>query len=333
MLQPRRSIALHLNDKIPGETAVTAAVVVTAGRVASGSLGLSRSGGLRSALAWPATSSSAFLPVAGGAGQSQLAVTVPGGRAAGLSATLLSGSPPAPLSELVGASQASETARVYPVTTTGPSMIELTTQGGVQVVASLRAAGPLRDGGATGGATAAATSWVVTPTVVAAATPPRAGPGQSRPARKPRSSCTCSLPPRRAPAADITVNVPASSVVGVPSAFLASAPQASVLVTSSGGPIVAMGASTSRGALGLADYALAMGVRVPVTPSLAGSIGGSARPARAAFRRCAGASMPQQPSDRASAGAVSCCGPPGQPKDPWPRQEEDTLPRVTCAPR
>ena len=48
--------------------------------------------------------------------------------------------------------------------------------------------------------------------------------------------------------------------MGVPADFLASAPQASVLVTSDGGPIVAMGESTSRG---VGDYALAMGVPVP----------------------------------------------------------------------
>jgi Family of unknown function (DUF5719) len=259
MLKPRESLALHLNDKIPGETAVTAAVLVTSGRVAAGSVGTSGSGGVQSALAWPATSSTAFLPVAGGAGQSQLAVTVPGGTGAGLSATLLSANPPAPVNELIGASQAPETARVYPVITTEPSMVELKTQGGAQVVAALRAAGPSRDGGATAGVTAAATSWVVTPTVVAE--PFHAGIVLANPSDRAAAVVLHLLAPAGAsPATDITVNVPASSVAGVPAAFLASAPQASVLVTSDGPPIVAMGESTSQGD---ADYALAMGVPVP----------------------------------------------------------------------
>ncbi len=74
------------------------------------------------------------------------------------------------------------------------------------------------------------------------------------------------------PAADISVTVPAASAVGVPAEFLASAPQAAVLVQADGGEIVALGASTSLGVQGRSVYALSTGVvlpqgSVPMSPS------------------------------------------------------------------
>ena len=77
---------------------------------------------------------------------------------------MFSGHPAAPASGLLNVTQAPQTAHVYPAITQGPSAIELTTQGGGQVAASLRATGPVHDDDATAGALAAATTWVVTPT-------------------------------------------------------------------------------------------------------------------------------------------------------------------------
>lgn len=260
----QRSVALPLNNQIPGETAVTAAVVVSAGRVVAGSMGINSFGGVRSALAWPSTASQAILPVANGAGQSQLLVTVPGTQSVGMTALLFSGHPAAPASGLVNVTQAPQTAHVYPVITQGPSAIELTTQAGARMAASLRASGPVHDDDSTAGAMAAATTWVVTPT--AAGQPSHPGlvlvnTGSEDAEVVLHLIATAGV----TPAADLTVKVPASSAIGVPSDFLSSAPQAGVLVTSDGPAIVAMGASTSLGQKGIADYALAMGVPEPAT--------------------------------------------------------------------
>lgn len=259
---PHRSVALPLNKQIPGETAVTAEVLVTAGRVAAGSMGVNVFGGVRSALAWPTTASDAILPVAAGAGQSQLLVTVPGTRSVALNAMLFSGRPAAPASGLVNVTQAPQTAHVYPAITQGPSAIELKAGDGGQVAASLRASGPVHDDDATAGALAAATTWIVTPTV--AGEP--AHPGLvlvNTSGEDAQVVLHLIASVGDSPAADITVKVPAASTVGVPSDFLASVPQAGVLATSDGPPIVAMGASTSLGQKGIADYALALGVPVP----------------------------------------------------------------------
>jgi hypothetical protein len=68
------------------------------------------------------------------------------------------------------------------------------------------------------------------------------------------------------PAADVTLTIPAATAVGAPAAFLASMPTACVEITSAQGGVVAMGASGSLGAKGIADYALAMGVVIPLAP-------------------------------------------------------------------
>ena len=59
-----------------------------------------------------------------------------------------------------------------------------------------------------------------------------------------------------------SVTVGPGRVASVPAAVLRRAPDASVLVRADG-PIVALGASTSSGAQGVALYALAIGVPVP----------------------------------------------------------------------
>jgi hypothetical protein len=261
-LGPHRSEAFRLNDHIANEVAVMAEVDVSSGRVAAASIGLAAGGSLRSALAIPALTSRVYLPVGGGPGQSQIAIGVPGESGANLGGTLLSQGASRPVPGLVGASQDPQTARVYPLITSGPATALVQVRGGALMAASLRAVGPGKDEGATSGATGPAVAWIVTPTVVGHPFVP--GLILANPGSVPATVKLHLLAPAGAKAAaDVSVDLPAGSVVTVPTAFLASAPVASVLATSDGPPILALGVSSSLGNRGLADYALAMGIPIP----------------------------------------------------------------------
>ena len=71
------------------------------------------------------------------------------------------------------------------------------------------------------------------------------------------------LPLDRGEPDEVTVRVPAASLGEAPADFLADAPDASVLVTSDGAPIVALGSTTSLGTKGLSVFGSAMGVPIP----------------------------------------------------------------------
>jgi hypothetical protein len=62
---------------------------------------------------------------------------------------------------------------------------------------------------------------------------------------------------------DATVTVPATRAIEAPARFLTVDPTAAVLVTTSGGSILASGASSSCGQKGIAGFAVASGIRVP----------------------------------------------------------------------
>lgn len=264
-LKPSHSLSLRLNEKAVGEEAVTAEVELSTGRVAVASVGINERGGVRSSLGVTGPGLTTYLPVGGGAGQAQLAITVPGARGATFGGTLFTKEGPKPLAGLVGASQEPQTAAVYPLVTGGPSVAAVLSQDETQIVAALRASGLGNDPGATGGASVPASAWVVTPTV--AGEPSRPGLVLMNPGSDPVEVTLHLLPLKgAAPAADVTLSIPAASAVGAPLAFLASAPTASVQVTAGQGGVIALGASSSLGAKGIADYALAMGVPIPPAP-------------------------------------------------------------------
>lgn len=266
-LRAHRSVALKLNPFVADEEAVTAEIRVTSGRAAIASLGLTEGRGVRSALAWPGTVTQAFLPVASSAsGQAQITVTVPGDAGAIFDATLFSNQPVKPVVGLVGTSQDPKTARVYPLITNGASAAYVQAKDAGQIVAALRSVGVGGDTAATGGATSTAVGWVVTPTVVGSHGTPRLV--IVNPAAEPVEVVLHLLPADgAAPAADVTLTVPAMSSLEAPQEFLASAHGSSVLVSSQGGGIVAMGASTSLLPNHVSGFALAMGLPVPSSPA------------------------------------------------------------------
>jgi hypothetical protein len=72
-----------------------------------------------------------------------------------------------------------------------------------------------------------------------------------------------SIPREGDPPADTTITVAPGSVAGVPREFLDTIGDAALMVTSTGEPVVAMGASASLGNEGRALFGLAAGVPIP----------------------------------------------------------------------
>ena len=262
VLGPGRSVAFRLNAYAEGDPAVGAEVDVSLGRVAVSSLGISRSGGIRSVIGSTGTTSQVDLPVGAGAGQSTLAVMVPGGAPLRFGATLLSVDAPVPAGGLTGSSQNPTSADAYPVTVSGASSIDVVAQGSTPFAATQRSIGVGNDSAATGGSASPASDLVVLPAI--AGEPARPGlvlvdPG---PAAVTVTLHALVSQGQTAPP-DVTISIPAGSVGQAPSGFLAKVPRAAIEVRSVGGGVIAMAASTSLGVKGLSTYALAMGVAVP----------------------------------------------------------------------
>jgi len=260
-LPPGRSIALSVGSKVLGQEIVGAEVDVSRGRVAAASLSVNPDGGVRSVLGAPVATSTAYLPVAGGAGQSELAVFVPGSEGAQFTTQLLSAVTPQAAGTAGNTQQPGASTAGYPIISVGPSSVDVTSEAGVPFVAALRGTGQQTDDAATAGAVAPATSWVVSPTVDAEPAHPQlvlVDPGPTA------VQVTLQLlTPGSGPAGPrVTITVPAGRVAGAPRGFLERSDRAAVLVTANG-PIVALGASTSGGANGLAFFGSAVGVPVP----------------------------------------------------------------------
>lgn len=261
-LRSDQSQVLRLNDRALNEEGVMAEVDVTTGRVAAASLGITEAGGIRSAIGSPHSVTHTYLPVSSGTGQSQLVVGVPGDRGVRLSGTLMSKRAPVPVAQLVGAEQTGGHTGVYPVISDGPAAVDLQTRGGGRLVAGLRSRGVGNDSASTAGAAEPSSWWVVTPTV--AGHPSAPGIVLVNPAST-AAHATLHLITHAGeePDADVVVTIPAGGTAGAPAGFLASAPDASVLVSTDGAALVAMGSSTSLGAEGHAVYAMAVGTPVP----------------------------------------------------------------------
>ncbi|MGZ8735094.1 MAG: DUF5719 family protein, partial [Acidimicrobiia bacterium] len=273
-LRPRRSTAIRLNDFAQGEAGLGVSIEVSSGRLAASSLVVSEGQGIGSVIASAEPGQRQVMLTSTGAGRSVLNVAVPtvtthpddatpvppGQLGSTFTAILRSETPPQPAGGLAEQPQEPESAAAYPLTTTGPSAVDLSVREGAPVMAALRTIGVGNDGGATAGSATPATSWVVTPTV--AGEPARPGllvlnPGQSQ-----ASVSITSLPADGEQGGSTTITVPPGSVAGVPREFLDGVGGASLLVISDGVPIVALGASTSLGNEGRSVYGLAAGLPI-----------------------------------------------------------------------
>jgi hypothetical protein len=273
-LRPRRSTAIRLNTYAQGEEGLGVTVDVSSGRVAASTLVASDALGIGSVLASAEPSGRQLVLTTTGTGRSVLSVAVPTPTAAGgsgptpagglgttFAATLRSGDPPQPAGGLAERSQEPESAAAYPITTTGPSGIDVVVLEGAPIVAALRTPGVGRDGGATAGSFAPAASWVVTPGV--AGTPARPGGLVLNPGGSSATVEVSTIPGSDGTAEATTVTVPPGAVVALPREFLDEVGAASLLVTATGSPVVALGASTSLGNEGLSLFGLVAGVPIP----------------------------------------------------------------------
>lgn len=260
VLPAHRSRAIRLNTLALGEAALGAEVDVSIGRVVVGGLGIGREGGIRATLASDVTGAAAHLPVGAGAGQTVLALMVPGDTPVQFGATLLSSEEATPAGGLTEAGQGPTSAATYPIPVEGPGSVEVVAQGDGRVVASLRAIGVGNDWAATGGAMAPAGRWVVLPATIGEPVIPGlilVDPGNDT------VTVTLHVLGEAGPS-DLVVQLEAGRAFQVPKGFWADAADAAILVTAEGGPVLALAASTSLGNSGLSTYALAMGVPIPV---------------------------------------------------------------------
>jgi hypothetical protein len=261
-LGPERSMSLNVGGKLLGQPIVGVEVDVSRGRVAAASLSSSSDGGIRSVLASAGGSPTWFLPVAQGAGQSKLQVLVAGTAGVQLTTQLLSvtvapiGAGTAADTQQPGASTAG-----YEIISTGASSVDVASEGGVPIVAALRAVGRVGDAAATGGAPSPAPAWVVTPTLTSGPAHPGivvVNPGGAA------IDVTLRLLTRGTgePGPETTIAIQPGRTAAAPPGFLQQAPGASVLVVANG-DVVALGTSTSGGKRGLGSYASAVGVPIP----------------------------------------------------------------------
>ena len=267
----RRSTAIRLNRYAQGEEGLGVSIEVSSGRVAASTLVVSRGRGIGSVLASAAPGERQVLLTATGTGRSVLAVTIPTvpsgqGAASGqlgstFAATLRSLDPPQPAGGLAEQAQEPESAAAYPVTTSGPSAVDLVVRDGAPLVAAIRTAGVGRDVAATAGSAMPAASWVITPTV--AGDPARAGLLLLNPGDSQADVTVTSIPTGGDAVSETVVSVAPGSVGVLPPEFLEDIGSASLLVTADGSPVVALGASTSLGNDGLSLFGLAAGVPRP----------------------------------------------------------------------
>jgi hypothetical protein len=258
------SIALDLGAKTAGalgEPIVGAQVLATRGRIAVSSLAVRDGGGIRSVLAAPALSSHWILPIGAGSGGGTLSLLVPSDAPIRYTATqLATDTRPQPAGNLADARQGGASTVSAPVNTSGSAAIVVDVTQGGPVGAGLREAGPGRDEGATGGAAAAATTWVVLPT--AFGLDPRPSMVLVNDGDQPVTATLTLLHEGGGSVGDTTdVTVDAGRTLVVPGAFLRRDHTAAVLVAADA-PIVALGAGLAGGGA-TARLATALGVPVP----------------------------------------------------------------------
>jgi hypothetical protein len=264
LLPARRSLALHLNERLKGEPVVAVAIEATAGRIAAASLGISAGSHVRSALGWSSPSAVAFLPTMQGSGETELLVLSTADASIRFGVTALTEDQPRPAGGLTEQEHGPAAARVYAVPVEpGPTALRAFTLDEAELVAALRAVGPGRDMGATGGAVSSADAWILFPASVGSSPSPG---GVLVNDGDVEVVATIELVPGEGgtAAASATVSVPPHGTAAVPPELWEGAPDAALLVRAEGGPLVALTSSTSPQ---LEDaFALSLGVPLPHEP-------------------------------------------------------------------
>ena len=160
VLPARRSIAFFLNAKALGRDPVGAVVQVQAGRVASASLGASRSGGIRATLGITAPERNVLLPSGADTGRSELVVDDAGTTRATYTGTVGATGGPQAIGQLRGETLQPGQAKAYDLTTQPDAAMDLRLSSGTGFAVVRRSLGPGSDAGSTAGAVPAR-AWVV----------------------------------------------------------------------------------------------------------------------------------------------------------------------------
>ncbi len=263
VLSGGRSVAFHVNEKVLGERTVAAVVDVAVGRVGAASLVVSTpGGGVRSVVGAAAPAVRSVLPGAGDTGESDLVLLGEGDGDARFSVASLEERGRRLVGDLEAVVQRAASARTYPVLAEGPAALEVDVEAGAPPLATVRRTfGVGSDPGALGGASPGP-AWVVLPAVAGEPSHPRLV--LVNPGREPAWVVLRFLPPQETalPAA-VTLRVPPGSAVTAPRSFVEALPEAAVLAVARSGTFVPAAASSSLGRLGLAGYAVSLGVEVP----------------------------------------------------------------------
>lgn len=262
VLKPYRSVAFSLGDVVLGERTVSTLVDVSVGRVAAATLGVSVTGGIRSALGY--------------LGQPPTVLTYPGGADAGRSELVVMNGADAeeevgrlelvgdilgtegilPFAGLEEASLPSGSARTFPATTSGASSVraELIGRDGAAI---RRTYGVVSDQAAVTGAEPAS-AWVVLPAV--AGLPANPGLVLANPSSEIVEVTLSFLAP--GPPESTVITIPPGSTVQAPKEFRDLAPDVAVLAESEG-TFVPASVSYSLGREGFAAFAAAIGIELP----------------------------------------------------------------------
>lgn len=261
VLKPFRSVAFHLNDVVLGERTVSTLVEASVGRVAAASLGVSGTGGIRSALGYLGQPPSDLtFPGGADAGRTELVVMSAGAEGTQrvqLAGDILGPDGPVPFAGLAEANLPPGSGRTFPATTAGASAVALSVTGD-DVGAVRRTYGVVSDQAAVTGAEPAA-RWIVLPAVAGAPSLP--GLVLSNPGSEPAVVTLSYLQP--GPAETVEVTVEPGTTLQAPKEFRLLAPDVAVLAEASSGTFVPAAASYSLGREGLAAFAASLGIPVP----------------------------------------------------------------------
>lgn len=260
-IRPYHARAFRLDAVALGETTASTLVEAEIGQVAVATLGISTTGGIRSAVGVPDGATERMLPGAGDAGRSELAVVSTGAERAAISGELLQPEADQPLPPLAEAGPRASAATTIPLTTGSPSTL-LVRADRPGLAFARRTFGVVADQGSTSGAAEPGAAWVLTPSVIGQPSHPQialANPGEVA------ASVTLSVLPVEGAAVPgpVTVRIPPGATVLAPKGFAAKAATSSVLAVASAGTFVPVSASYALGREGYATYAVALGVRLP----------------------------------------------------------------------
>jgi hypothetical protein len=261
VLKPFRSDAFRLNPKALGDETVSARISVKVGRVGAASLGISDLGGIRASVGLAGSADlEQILPGGFDQGRSELIVENAGAQRPGVDGRMLGPEGAQAIGALAEQNPNQESARTIPVTTDGPSSFD--------VVAARPAAfarrtfGRESDQGATSGATAASTAWVVLPAV--AGDPSHAGLVLANPGDVDATVTLAALGETGVETpTPVTVNIPPGATVAAPKAFVEAAASDAIVAVARSGTFVPASASYSLGREGYATYAVSTGVPIP----------------------------------------------------------------------